>query len=232
RPDVAPQLLDGVLRDARAVHRAGVGREVDRGQLPGPQPRHPNLRFEVRRSRRVLLELEARDGYVLRILPGQRIHAHRLYAASAHLNEQNGDKASYRRGRMSLPSPYRQTAETWLSEDPDPTTATELRELLAAVDRGDAAAARDLRERFEGQLEFGTAGLRGILGAGPQRMNRVLVRKVSAGLAAYLKANVPDAAKRGVVIGHDARRNSRVFAEDTARVLAGAGLRVMLAHRP
>ena len=58
-------------------------------------------------------------------------------------------------------------------------------------------------------------------------MNRVLVRKVTAGLAAYLKATVPDAATRGVVIGHDARHNSRVFAEDTARVLAGAGIKVL-----
>src|SRR6185369_11456351 len=74
--------------------------------------------------------------------------------------------------------------------------------------------------------------LRGILGAGPQRMNRVLVRKVSAGLAAYLIANVPDARERGVVIGHDARHLSREFSEDTARVLGGAGIRSYLAHRP
>src|SRR5574338_157090 len=63
-------------------------------------------------------------------------------------------------------------------------------------------------------------------------MNRVLVRKVTAGLAAYLREHVPDVATRGVVIGHDARHNSRVFSEDTARVLAGAGIKVYLAHRP
>lgn len=123
-------------------------------------------------------------------------------------------------------------ARAWLAEDPDPVTAEELRALIAAGERGDPAAQKDLAERFTGSLEFGTAGLRGILGAGPQRMNRVLVRKVSAGLAAYLLANVPDAKARGVLIGHDARRNSRVFSEDTARVLAGAGLKVFLAHRP
>ncbi len=133
---------------------------------------------------------------------------------------------------MSLHPPILEAAEAWLSEDPDPTTAGELRGLIDAYERGDAAAQRDLTERFTGALEFGTAGLRGILGAGPQRMNRVLVRRVTAGLAAYLLEHVPDARARGVVIGHDARRNSRVFAEDTARVLGGAGLRVYLAHRP
>src|SRR5665647_902202 len=116
---------------------------------------------------------------------------------------------------MSL---HRDRALAWLAEDPDPVTAEELRNLLAACDRGDAAAQKDLEERFEGSLEFGTAGLRGILGAGPQRMNRVLVRKVAAGLASYLLANVPDAKQLGVLIGHDARRNSRVFSEDSARV--------------
>jgi len=129
-------------------------------------------------------------------------------------------------------SPFRAAAEAWLAEDSDPKTADELRSLIAGVDRGDAAAERELRERFDGQLEFGTAGLRGLLGAGPQRMNRVLVRKVSAGLAAYLRAQLPDAGARGVVIGHDARHNSRAFAEDTARVLAGAGIKAYLAHRP
>jgi len=133
---------------------------------------------------------------------------------------------------MTTHPPFRQAAEAWLSEDPDPTTAAELRDLLAKSDAGDDAATSDLAERFDGQLEFGTAGMRGILGAGPQRMNRVLVRKVSAALAKYVLANVPDAATAGVVIGHDARRNSRVFAEDTARVLGGAGVRSYLAHRP
>jgi phosphomannomutase len=133
---------------------------------------------------------------------------------------------------MAQTASHRELAEAWLAEDPDPTTAAELRALLAACDAGDAAAQKDLAERFTGALEFGTAGLRGVLGAGPQRMNRVLVRKVSAGLAAYLEANVPDARARGVVIGHDARHLSREFAEDTARVLGGAGIRSFLAHRP
>ena len=133
---------------------------------------------------------------------------------------------------MSLHPPFREAAEVWLSEDPDAKTAGELRALIARYDSGDEAARKELREIFEGQLEFGTAGLRGILGCGPQRMNRVLVRKVTAGLAAYLKEHVPDVAARGVVIGHDARHNSRVFCEDAARVLAGVGIKSYLAHRP
>ncbi len=133
---------------------------------------------------------------------------------------------------MSLHPPFREAAGLWLDEDPDPKTRAELHALIERADRGEEAAHRELREAFDGQLEFGTAGLRGILGAGPQRMNRVLVRKVTAGMAAYLKAQVPDAAARGVVIGHDARHNSRVFAEDTARVLAGLGIKSYLAHRP
>src|SRR5262245_46002705 len=123
---------------------------------------------------------------------------------------------------MTMHPPYRERAAAWLEEDPDPVTAEELRSLLAAADRGDDDAGRELAERFTGALEFGTAGRRGTLGAGPQHMNRVLVRKVTAGLAAYLLANVTDAAQRGVIIGHDARHNSRVFAEDAARVLGGA----------
>ncbi len=126
----------------------------------------------------------------------------------------------------------RAAADAWLAEDQDPVTAAELRALLSRCDSGDPAAVAELTERFTGQLEFGTAGLRGVLGAGPQRMNRVLVRKCSAGLAAYIAAHVPDFARRGVVIGHDARHNSRAFAEDTARVLAGLGIRSHLAHRP
>ncbi len=117
----------------------------------------------------------------------------------------------------------RQLAADWLAADPDPETRQELRALLDADD------VAGLRERFDGRLEFGTAGLRGALGAGPQRMNRVLVRRVAMGLATYLLGHVDDAADRGVVVGYDGRKNSRVFAEDTARVLAARGVRVQLA---
>ncbi len=118
----------------------------------------------------------------------------------------------------------RQLAADWLAADPDPETRQELRALLDADD------VAGLRERFDGRLEFGTAGLRGALGAGPQRMNRVLVRRVAMGLATYLLGHVDDAADRGVVVGYDGRKNSRVFAEDTARVLAARGVRVQLAE--
>ena len=113
----------------------------------------------------------------------------------------------------------RAQAECWMAADPDPDTRAELQ---ALVDSSDAAA---LGERFGARLEFGTAGIRGPLGAGPARMNRVVVRRVTAGLAARLAAD-PEAAAGGVVVGHDARHKSREFAQDTAGVLAAAGVRV------
>ncbi len=113
----------------------------------------------------------------------------------------------------------RQEAERWLAADPDESTRAELRRLL---DAGDEAA---LAARFGARLEFGTAGIRGPLGAGPARMNRLVVRRVTAGLAARL-AREAGSRDRGVVVGHDARHGSAAFAEDVARVLAGAGLRV------
>lgn len=116
-------------------------------------------------------------------------------------------------------------ARAWIAEDPDPHTQAELEEVLAAVGTGDAEAAADLADRFRGSLEFGTAGLRGALGAGPHRMNRVVVLRAAAGLAAYLKAQTPEGhhGQQSVVIGYDARHNSDVFARDTAEVMTGAG---------
>ena len=112
-------------------------------------------------------------------------------------------------------------AREWLAEDPDAGTRAELE---ALIERGGDELAR----RFHGKLEFGTAGLRGVLGAGPQRMNRVVVRRAPAGLADYLLMEVADAGRRGVVIGYDGRHGSQVFAEDAARVLAGRGIRAYL----
>ncbi len=120
-------------------------------------------------------------------------------------------------------------ARAWAARDPDPETQAELAALIARAAGGDAAAASDLDERMTGRLEFGTAGIRGVLAAGPQRMNQLQVREVTAGLAAHLVAAVPDAPARGVVVGHDARHKSRQFAEETAAVLAAAGITVWLA---
>lgn len=111
-------------------------------------------------------------------------------------------------------------AREWLAQDPDPDTRAEL---SALVEREDLAA---LEERFGAKLEFGTAGLRGELGAGPNRMNRVTVMRAAAGLAAVLGPG------KHVVIGYDARHKSDVFARDTAAVLTGAGLRASLLPRP
>jgi phosphomannomutase len=119
----------------------------------------------------------------------------------------------------------KQKAEAWLRADPDPGTVEELRAVLA---RGETA---DLADRFAGELEFGTAGLRGVLGAGPNRMNRAVVRRTTAGLARYLKATVPDVTSRGVVVGRDGRRMSAEFAEDTACVLAAEGIPALVFPR-
>ncbi|MBO1334759.1 phospho-sugar mutase [Streptomyces sp. VRA16 Mangrove soil] len=136
-------------------------------------------------------------------------------------------------------------AKTWLAEDPDPETREELAKLIEAGETGDLSA---LRERFSGTLQFGTAGLRGELGAGPMRMNRAVVVRAAAGLAGYLKAKGQDQGgeREGlsgegggerragglVVIGYDARHKSADFARDTAAVMVGAGLRAAVLPRP
>ncbi|XBB70261.1 phospho-sugar mutase [Nocardioides sp. WV_118_6] len=123
-------------------------------------------------------------------------------------------------------------ALAWRDEDPDEDTRVELSGIISAVEDGlDEEARADLADRFRGTLEFGTAGLRGALGAGPNRMNRVVVIRAAAGLAAYLLAEgTPPGTP--VVIGYDARHNSDVFARDTAEVMAGAGLVPLLLPRP
>ncbi|MFE4367112.1 phospho-sugar mutase [Streptomyces sp. NPDC056835] len=115
-------------------------------------------------------------------------------------------------------------AKAWQAEDPDSDTREELGKIIDAGDTG------TLAERFAGTLQFGTAGLRGELGAGPMRMNRAVVIRAAAGLAAYLKDQGHGDGL--VVIGYDARYKSADFARDTAAVMTGAGLRAAVLPRP
>ena len=113
----------------------------------------------------------------------------------------------------------------WLENDPDSRTKAQLQTL---IDSGNEA---ELAARFAGRLEFGTAGLRGVVGAGPMGMNRLVIRQTSAGLGAYLLDQIKDAAERGVVIGYDGRHDSFNFAHDAASVLTAMGIKVRLTSK-
>jgi len=130
---------------------------------------------------------------------------------------------------------YLAAAKSWLAQDPDAETRAELEALVAEAESATAdAALAELEDRFSTRLEFGTAGLRGALGAGSARMNRVLVAQAAGGLAAFLVARGPSkltGESPSIVIGYDGRKNSRVFAEDTAEIMAGAGVRAILLPR-
>ena len=111
--------------------------------------------------------------------------------------------------------------QAWIADDPDPTTAAALQKLL---DAGDEAT---LRIYFNGFLQFGTAGLRGPNGPGPSCMNRAVVGRAAAGIAAYMKAR----GMKRVVIGRDARHGSQEYAEESAQIFSGAGMEVFLLPR-
>jgi phosphomannomutase len=117
-------------------------------------------------------------------------------------------------------------ALAWAAQDPDPETKSELERTIAACRDGDAVACAQLLDQFGARLEFGTAGLRGALGPGPNRMNRVLVQQAAAGIATYLDGH------GAVVIGYDARHNSDVFARDSAAIFAGYGFATMVLPEP
>jgi phosphomannomutase len=117
-------------------------------------------------------------------------------------------------------------ATAWRDADPDPQTRAELDKLLASRDTA------GLADRFEGSLAFGTAGIRAELGAGPMRMNRLVVGRVAAGLARYITTKDPGAATAGVAIGYDGRINSSAFATDAARILSRAGVKVSMLPGP
>jgi phosphomannomutase len=116
--------------------------------------------------------------------------------------------------------------ERFLEHEVDPEDRRELEELLKRARGGDDSAIRDLESRFSGPLLFGTAGIRGILGAGESRMNRSLVLRMTHGLALHLIDSLPLAKERGVAVARDGRRLSDVFQKDAASVLAAHGIAV------
>ncbi|SDT07557.1 phosphomannomutase [Pseudarthrobacter equi] len=122
-------------------------------------------------------------------------------------------------------------AREWAAQDPDPATSAELLELVRASADGDPAARQELQDSFRGTLQFGTAGLRAALGPGPNRMNRVVVRRSAAGLADFLAGAVAKASPGSqprAVVGYDARHNSDVFAAETAAIFTAAGIETFL----
>lgn len=122
-----------------------------------------------------------------------------------------------------------QLASTWLNQDPDPETRAELEALISTNDL------TALQSRFGSRLEFGTAGLRGELGAGPNRMNRVVVGQAAYAIARFLQSNRSEyqdpSGRLTAVIGYDGRINSDVFAHDTAEIFSAAGIQAQLFDR-
>lgn len=112
----------------------------------------------------------------------------------------------------------------WLNNDPDERTRKELQDLIEAQNH------TELEDRFSSRLAFGTAGLRGVVGAGPNRMNRLVIQQTATGLGNYLLEQIEDSAERGVIIGYDGRLDSKQFAYDTASVLTALGIKVYLTH--
>ena len=119
-------------------------------------------------------------------------------------------------------------ARDWLANDPHEQTQHELRVLIERAGQMDPLAIAELHDCFNGTLQFGTAGLRGKLGPGPNRMNLIVVARAAAGLAKYLLIHNPDQKEISVVIGYDARNNSELFAKITAQILCGAGIKPLL----
>ena len=153
---------------------------------------------------------------------------------------------------MTVEAGFRATIEAWIADDPDTGDRAELRALLdrafpgAEADAADAGSISELRDRFGDRLHFGTAGLRGAVAAGPNRMNRAVVRAATAAVAGWLLGPGSGAwsggtqrvqrsqrgQRVGIVVGGDARHRSAEFAEEVAGVLAGAGIAVHMLPLP
>ncbi len=118
------------------------------------------------------------------------------------------------------------TARDWLANDPHEETQHQLRMLIEQAGKADPQALKELHDSFDGTLQFGTAGLRGTLGPGPNRMNLVVVARAAAGLAQYLLEQ--EIASPSVVIGFDARHNSELFANVSAQIFSGYGIAAKL----
>jgi phosphomannomutase len=130
----------------------------------------------------------------------------------------------------ALSTALRDETFRWLADDFDPSARAELQGVLAAAMAGDTAAAEDLADRMSGPLEFGTAGLRGPVRAGRNGMNRAVVTRTTAGVAAWLEAHRHGGGT--VVVGRDARHGSEDFHADAADVLAAAGFDVRVLPEP
>src|SRR5215472_16467921 len=227
-------------RCRRARRRAGRGRLRraarpalrDAGRDPGAPHARRRLGRHVHRARGHRRAPSGRGGarYLAGEQPGGRAGPTRARPRGGGRRGQGGGGPdgiaagrAAARDRAVIGGDLRAQAEHWIAGDPDERDRAELRGLL---DDGGEAAAAELADRFGARLEFGTAGLRGAIGAGPNRMNRAVVRAATAALARWLAEHGgPDAAQSGVVIGCDARHRSGEFADEAARVLAGAGIR-------
>ncbi len=137
----------------------------------------------------------------------------------------------------ALPEQLTAQVREWIADDPDAATRKALEDLLGRAEAGDDAASAEIADAFSGTLQFGTAGLRGRMGPGPNRMNLAVVSRAARGLADYLLAELGEQAPAGtdtaplVVIGHDARYGSRDFALVSAQIMTAAGCRVKLLDR-
>ena len=131
---------------------------------------------------------------------------------------------------MSLDAALHSRVQEWIQDDPDPVTRAALENLLEQAQAGSTVAGEEIADAFAADLQFGTAGLRGAMAPGPNRMNLAVVSRAARGLADHLREDLGLDQPR-VVIGYDARYNSRDFAQRSAEIMTAAGCRVQLLER-